>query len=53
MMTTPEWEMDPDELRRVTIARLTEIKQSLDKDAERKERRRRRLRRLTFGLLGR
>ena len=45
--------MDPDEVRRVTIARLTEIKNSLDRAAERKERRRRRLHRVTFGLFSR
>jgi hypothetical protein len=45
--------MDPEQLRRVTIARLTEIKESLDKAEARRERRRRRLNRLSFGLLGR
>ncbi len=45
--------MDPEELKRVTIARLTEIKRGLDRAAERRERRRRVLHRLSFGLLGR
>jgi hypothetical protein len=52
-MATPRWEMDHDELRRVTIARLEEIQASLDRADQRRARRRRRLQRLTFGPLGR
>jgi hypothetical protein len=49
---TTDWHIDPDELKRETIARLNEIKAQQEKYRQRRERRRR-LNRLSFGLLGR
>jgi hypothetical protein len=52
-MTTTDWQIDHEELKRETIARINEIQVQLERSRARRERRRRRLNRITFGLLGR